>query len=676
MSEVELLDYEQQAADIIDASTVRISDMRPSEWAEQNIVMPKPFPGPLRYDKTPYTREIIDCLAPDHPAREIAVMGAAQFGKTATIITPAVGYIMANDPGNIIMTVGHDDLLTEAMDKIDEMLDGTGLRSLIRPTAQRAKNQKTGDTNTVKQFPNGYLKLSSASNPKIWRQASYKFGLVDDFDAVKGASKAAGNIRDLILKRFTAYATTKKILYVSSPELKQTSNILQVYKLGDQRKFMVPCPCCGEFIELLWTVEGKKGQMAGITWKDSDAGLLIEDSVGYICQVCGGFFTDQNKFDFVNRGYWRPTATPSRPDFFSYHMSALYSPHGMTSWADYVYKWKEIHPPGEQRKEEEYQTFVNLNLGDPYEQTGEAPKANELQKNIRPYDVGVIPEHLSEQDGNGKIVLLTCAADLNGVEDDARLDYEIMGWSESGSSYSVTHGSIGTFIPRENTLRNKKDRERWSYFHSKPNSVWPAFREVLNKKYQTDTGRNMAVFITGVDCGHYTNHAYDFLDKPNVSQGLVVGLKGIKDQDFRKFGIDTATFRPAKERASLYLLEVNQIKDYVSRLIKLKWDYGQDQFQPAGFMNYPTPEHGLYLFNNFFEHYEAEHRIIESKEGESVAARWVKKTSVAQNHFWDVRVYGHAVRDILVSIICKELKMKTYGWADYVDVVLGRANSK
>src|ERR1700742_3299514 len=121
----------------MDSSMVKISDMKPSNWAEENIIMPKPFPGPLRYETTPYTREIIDCFAPDHPAREIAVMGAAQFGKTASVIVPVIGYIIANGPGNIIMTVGHDDLLKEAMKKVDAMLDSTGLRKLIRPTAQR-----------------------------------------------------------------------------------------------------------------------------------------------------------------------------------------------------------------------------------------------------------------------------------------------------------------------------------------------------------------------------------------------------------------------------------------------------------------------------------------------------------------------------------------------------------
>jgi phage terminase large subunit GpA-like protein len=664
--------YEDQLLDILEQSKVKISSLKPSEWAEQNIIMPKPFPGPLRYEKTPYTREIIDRFAPDDPARDIALMGSAQFGKTASIIIPVIGYIIANDPGNIIMTVGHEDLIAEAMDKIDAMLDSTGLRKLIKPSAQRVKAQKTGDTNTIKQFPNGYLKLSSASNPKIWRQTDYKFGLIDDYEAVKGLTKIAGNQRDLIEKRFTAYAKTSKRLYVSSPELKQNSNILEVYLMGDQRKFVVPCPCCSVYIELKWSVEGPSGIVGGITWKVNDKGELLPETVGYTCQECGGFFTDQNKSDFVNRGYWQPTAKPFRPDFFSYHMSSLYSPHGMSDWTYYVYKWLEAHPEGGSRNESKYQTFLNVNLGEPYEQQGASPAANELQKNIRNYEIGMVPEKLSQRDGNGRIVLLTCACDLNGVEDDARLDYEIVGWSENGASYSIMHGSIGTFVPRENTMKIKEDRERWTYLHGKPNSVWPKLRDILGAKIQTDTGRNMKIFVVGVDCGHYTNHAYHFIDKPNVPGMLVLGLKGDKEGKYTKFGVDMPHFRPARERTGLYLVEVNQVKDDMAACIKLSWDQHNDRSQPPGFMNYPTPTGGLYLFNNYFSHYEAEHRIIESKEGEGIAARWVKKTSAHQNHFFDVRVYNMAVRDILVSLVCKELKMKTYGWTDYVDIVLGK----
>jgi phage terminase large subunit GpA-like protein len=286
----------------------------------------------------------------------------------------------------------------------------------------------------------------------------------------------------------------------------------------------------------------------------------------------------------------------------------------MYDWKHYVNDFLKACPPGQPRKEDLYQAFTNLALGETYEQQGEAPEANQLQKNIRNYEIGTLPESLSQRDGNGRIVLLTCACDLNGTENDARLDYEVLAWSESGATYSIIHGSIGTFIPREGEKKHKEDRERWTYEHHRPNSVWPELNRILESTFETDTGRKMKIFFSGVDCGHYSVHAYDFLDKTNNS---VVGLKGKDIDKFIRFGIDTPNFRNAKERSNLYLVEVNQVKDDLADLIKLRWDADNDDVQPAGFMNYPLPSGGKYLFSNFFSHYEAEHRVIESKEGYS-----------------------------------------------------------
>jgi hypothetical protein len=68
-----MVEYQSQIHEILEAGRVHLSTIKPSEWTEKNVMMGKPFPGPFRYDKTPYTREIIDCVAPDHPAKIIAV---------------------------------------------------------------------------------------------------------------------------------------------------------------------------------------------------------------------------------------------------------------------------------------------------------------------------------------------------------------------------------------------------------------------------------------------------------------------------------------------------------------------------------------------------------------------------------------------------------------------------
>jgi phage terminase large subunit GpA-like protein len=668
-------DYTYQISELFEAARFQLSDTLPSEWGEQNRLMTpdvSPLPGKLSYRNSPYTRDIVDCLAPSNPARIIAVMKGAQIGFSTTVIETGIGWIMSQNPGNIMFLVGHDDLVEEAIAKVDRMIDNTGIRKLIKPTIQRKKNMKTGDTNRSKEFPNGSLVSGTPSNHKLLRNRSIQYGFIDDFEAAKNSSKQSGSTAEMIEQRFAAYVKKMKLYYISTPELKQGSNIEPQYLLGDQRKYHIPCPCCGELINIEWSIkrEGTE-EMAGITWKLTDENELISGSVGYICQKCGGFFDDKQKDKLLLAGEWIPTAKPSQEGFVSFHISSLYAPSYMYDWEHYVRKYLQACPVGQKRNEKLWKTFKNLVLGETYEDQGEDIKANDLQRNIRPYEINIVPEKLSIKDGNGKIVMLTCAADMNGVVEDARLDYEVVAWSESGSSYSIVHGSIGTFIPRENTIKNKVDRERFTYEHGKANSVWPLFTRVIDQIFDVDTGRRMKISITGLDTGHYTtSYAYPFIDNTNHT---VVGLKGKDENKYIKFGVDIPNFHVAKERANLYTVEVNQLKDNLAELIRLKYDERIDDFQPIGFMNFPTPSQGLYLLNNYFSHYEAEQRIVEeSKDGQGIASRWQKKNTIVQNHFFDCRIYNMVLRDITVWLFCKFLKMQKLTWSEYVNLLSGK----
>lgn len=671
--------YEQQFIELIEGGRIHLSNIKPSAWIEQNRVMTSdvsPFPGRFSFNKTPYLKEVVDCLSPDHPARKIAVMKGAQIGFSTGVIEGGIGWIIANNPGNILFLTGHADLAEEAMtSKIDQMIDSCGLRPLIRPNALRAKNMRTGDTNKSKEFPGGSLTSGAAGNHKLLRQRSVMYGFMDDLDAAKKSSAESGSTIGLIEQRFAAYSDKMKLYYISTPEQKKLSNIEPVYLLGDQRRYTIPCPCCCDYIWLEWeiSIDGTEGkEKGGIYYELDNHNKLIESSVGYVCQSCAGFFNDSKKYELNLAGIWKPTAEPSEPGYFSYHISSLYAPPGMYDWQHYVKTYLKAVPPNGKRNEAEYKTFINTGLGLTYEEQGKELKANELQKNIRSYEVGIVPESLSIKDGNGKIVLLTLACDLNGTEEDARLDYEIIGWSQSGTSYSIDQGSIGTFVPRENDMKVKEDRERWTYHFNRSNSVWPRLLEIIDTKYKVDTGRNMSVFISGVDCGYFTNFAYQFID--NYSQNrTIVGLKGKDTEKFFRFSADKAAFHKAKERPNLYLVEVNMVKDTLSEYMGLRWNKSNEQFQPANFMNYPTPSAGKYLYKSFFMHYEAEKRVTETKEGESIGARWVKKTAVSQNHFWDVRVYNLILKDILIYFVEQEYKVKNLTWKDFVDAVLKSA---
>lgn len=533
------MEYESQIFELIDSSEYFLTNQKPSDWAEEHRVMTtdvSPFPGKFSFDRTPYLREVLDTLSPNHPARVVATMKGAQIGFSTGVIENGVGYIIAQNPGNILFLTGHSDLAGEAMSgKIDQMIDSCGLRKLIRPNVLRKKNQRTGDTNKSKEFPGGSIVAGSAGNHKLLRQRSVRFGFIDDFDAAKKSTKESGSTTEMIEQRFAAYSEKMKLHYISTPEVKQTSNIEPVYELGDQRRYHVPCPCCGDYIILEWaiTIDNKT---YGITYERDENGELVDGSVGYTCQSCGEFFTDKHKYEMNLNGEWRPTAKPSEVGYYSYHISSLYAPPGMYDWEHYVRQYIKANPINEPVKVKEMQTFVNLVLGETYEAKGEAPKANQLQKNTRDYQINELPEKLSHQDGNGQIVCITIGSDLNGKVEDARLDYEVLAWTESGASYSINHGSIGTFIPRESQKKNKVDRVHWTYEENAPNSVWPLFEEVIDRVYQTDTGRRMKAFITGVDTGHYTQFAYNFIEKQR-GQRYVIGLKGKDVDKYRRFGL-------------------------------------------------------------------------------------------------------------------------------------------
>lgn len=676
MSQVAERHYTEQLGDILDfvGQQALISDLLPADWAEAHRVLTtevSAFPGPFSYHLTPYLREVVNFFSQNHPGHHGAIMKGTQLGFSRGVLENAIGWIISQNPGNILFLTGHIELTQEAMNKnIDQMIESCGLRPMIRPNVTRKRNARTGDTNISKEFPGGSLVAGSASNHKLLRQRSIQYGLIDDFDAAKKSTKQSGSTRRLIEQRFASFLYKMKLMYISSPELEESSNIQEAFLLGDQRYYNIPCPCCGVMIRLMWetTVTGTGDkQKAGITYELDEKGKLKPETVGYTCQECGGLFDDSRKLELMNAGMWIATAEPSEIGYYSWHISALYAPPGMYDWEHYVRQYLEANPPGGTRKEKEHQTFLNTVLGETYSQAGLALEANKLQSNIRKYRIGMIPELQSEKDGNGKIIMLTCAADLNGTEKDARVDYEVVAWAETGS-YSVTHGSIGTFVPRESSaMKEKTVREHWTYEHNHPLSVWPELEKVLNQVYYTDADRQMKILVCGVDTGHYTLHAYSFIDNTKCN---VFGLKGDKEGQYRKLGIDLPIFKIARERARLYILDVNHIKDMVAEQMNLRWDSGTGEPQPPGLMNYPQPSGGKYLYKDFFKHYEAERRQTETKDDGSVASRWSKRNSNDPNHFWDVYVYNWALKELWAALALRQTEYKKGTWRDFVTLVL------
>lgn len=635
----------------------------PHVWSEKKIKMDSSItslPGPLSYNITPYLKEIVDTIDKRHPARFISIMKGAQQGLSQSVIVPAICYRIENDPCSMVFLSANDELSRKFVTgRLDPILKSSGVSRLIRPNVIRKRNQRTGDTDKSKEFAGGSITFGGLQSfDKLGKQSSYQIGFYDDFESAPISDRDQGNTFELLEQRFSAGGSNVKIYIISTPETRP-SNIEQMYLLGDQRKWFVPCPVCGAMIELHWFIK-KENEFAGISYKTDKAGDLIESSVGYVCQECAGFFKEKNKYEMNLSGEWKPTAKPFRSSFYSYHLNALYAAPFMFGWTDYVYKWLRTFNSEHEPIKSKRKVFYNVVLGLPWEEKKTEIRSINIAKNTRKYQIGVVPDKLSKDDGNGNIVLLTCSCDLNGHIDDARLDYEVMAHAENGSTYSVDHGSIGTF-QRGKTDKEEDNRIKWTYRNEKENNVWDQFwNEVVNKDYG-----EYKIMICGVDTGYFTHFAYHFIDEHPEK---LIGLKGETIKKTQKIDKDIAIFKAATERARLFLLKTDKIKDDLSERIDLKWS--KNMPQPPGFMNFPEPSDGKYTINSFFSHYEAEEKKIETNDdGEAIGWMWDKKHSGVANHFWDCAVYNLAIRDIIAQKACKEFGIKSFAWSDFAEVM-------
>lgn len=660
---------------IIDSHNLTFSDILPSEYAEKHRYMTSDvsaWEGLYDYDRTPYLREIINRLAENDPARVISVIKGAQIGFTASIIENGIVWIIANNPGNILFMCGDKELTKEVIDKrVEQAIDSCNIRHLIRSNIKKKKNLKTGDTSMYKEFAGGSLIADGVNNANKLRNRSVMYGFIDDFDSAKRSDNKEGSFRRRLEMRFASYAWKMKLFYISTPTIKGQSNIEEVYQLGDQRKYYVPCPLCGDYIVIEWRIKKSDNEFAGVHFELDDHGKLKTGSVGYVCQSCGGFFTEKNKREMLLNGKWATTAEPSEDGYFSYHIPSLYAPPGMYNWGYYVRQFLECYPNGFGNKADigNLKTFLNLCLGQSFEEKGKEIKVNQLATNTRNYKIGTVPTLLSEKDGNGKIVMLTCICDLNGYVDDARIDYEVIAHSETGSTYSVDAGSIGTFQRGLSTER----REQWTYRNNeKINNVWDVFlKDVMQKQYSSDNGKSFYILATGIDTGNFTHYAYAFIDANQFQQIplMIIGIKGDVSK-LRKHGVDTIPYHKSKERDNLYILEVNQLKDYISEKVELVWNDASGLSQPVGFMNFPQPSDGKYTYKDYFLHYEAEQKVPKlNNDGSEIGYTWQKKHSSVANHFFDCAVYTPAIRDIFVEMFLKAGKYKDLSWGKFCEVM-------
>jgi phage terminase large subunit GpA-like protein len=660
----------------------------PADWTEKTIILPESttvYPGPFSYRYTPYCRDILNHLHPSDPTRHIAVLKGSQSGLTAGVVIPGMCYIIEqlNDP--ILFTAADLQMAGKTIEqRLDPILRSSSLDHLIRPNVIKKGNNRTGDTKYSKEFAGGTLTALGTNSADSFRMFSARYVFADDFETAPRDLGQEGDVAKLIQGRQKSYGAKAKTYYISTPQITATSNIYEQYLRGTQKKWHWCCPACETWVPVEWSIKLDDGTLAGIVYELDSKKKLIKESIFYKTPCCGHLIEYKDKFDLNLTGRWISTVEQPEEELFeSYYLNDIFIPPGFDNWEMIVKEWLLANPPGEKSVVKLLKPFNNQRLGLPFEEMGETPKSTELMQNVRKnlYSPGTVPNKLCEEDGNGKIILVTLSCDLNGImeegNEDVRLDWEAVAHSQAGATYSIDQGSIGTFKRSRDKTRHDKaveeNRIKWTLNHGVENSVWPAFEEMIKSRLACQTEEEtFDINITAVDTGFQEKLAMRFILKMQEQGYKVYGVKGRVDKKYRDIQRDTQPVRRSTERPKqLYIVETNQMKDDLAQMMKLR--DGSDEFsQPSGFMNFPQQEAGKYSYSDYFSHFEGERRIEVKEHDKVVGYYWDKKNSQSQNHFWDVRIYNLVCTHIYLDLVRQSDSLyKFLTWEEFVAMVVG-----
>lgn len=378
-----------------------------SQWADQNRVLSSKGSGEAgrwRTDRTPYLREIMDCLSIRSPVERVVVKFAAQTGKTELGLN-WIGYVIDQAQAPMLVVVPTLEVRKRwVKQRLDPLLGET---PALRKVFGSQRTRDAANAEDMKDFPGGILVIGGANSAASLASMPIKYVLCDEVDRFPWELAHEGDPLGLIDERTKTFPR-RKVLLTSSPTTKGASRIDQEYEASDQREYQVPCPSCGAYQPLRW----KRA--------DGTYGLTHNKATGevfYSCEHCGDRIDEHHKTAMLAAGKW--VARHPERSVRGYWISGLYSPIGLGfSWAELWQKWQQAHGDSANLKR-----FINTDLGESWEEQGDSIEDLALIARLEDY-----PEKLP-------ILLSTAGVD---VQKD-RLEVSIAGWAAEEECYLIDH---------------------------------------------------------------------------------------------------------------------------------------------------------------------------------------------------------------------------------------------
>ena len=445
-----------------------------SEWAERYRMLStkeSAEPGRWRNARTPYLREIMDCLSPASPVERVVLMKGAQVGGTELGLN-WVGYAIHHAPGPMMIVWPTTEMAQRnSKHRIDPLIEESPvLKDIIAPPRSR----DSGNTVLMKEFRGGVLVMTGANSAVGLRSMPVRYLFLDEVDAYPLDVDGEGDAIHLAEARTRTFAR-RKILLVSTPTISGASIIEREYEASDQRRYFVPCPHCGHrqwlrFERLRW----ERGQ---------------PETAAYLCEKCEAPIAEHHKSRMLELGEWMAQGIGTSAGF---HLSSLYSP--WRKWREIAASWEKA-AMSESRSVATIKAFKNSELGEAWVEEGEAPDWQRLLERREDYPIGHIPV-------GG--LLLVGGAD---VQKD-RIEMSVWAFGRGKTSWLIEHRVLMGDTARDDV---------WRRLEGMLNETWT--RSSFSKSVQMPLAR------LAIDTGFATQEAYAFVRA--CRDPRVMAVKGV-----------------------------------------------------------------------------------------------------------------------------------------------------
>jgi phage terminase large subunit GpA-like protein len=453
-----------------------------NEWADEHRILDSKVsasPGPYRTSKTPYFREVMECLSVTSPIQEVVIIKGAQVGATE-IANNFIGYIIHHAPGPAMFVQPTDTLIKRtSKHRIATMISSTPeLSSRVRP----ARMKDSGNTILVKEFPGGVLVLAGANSAVGLRSMPARYLILDELDGYPMDVDQEGDPVHLAIRRAATFGRKKKILKISTPKLAGSSRIQAAYEETDQCIYLVPCPLCDYYAPIVWR---NLRQPGGAPWSSKTP----PETVVWYCESCSGEIEERHKTEILERGRWEPTER-GKLNARGFKLSALYSPVGWYTWRESVHDFLEAKEQGPTA----LKVWTNTVLGDVWHEESKTVEWEETL-DAREHFPARVP---------ADVVVLTAGVDVQAN----RLEVGIWGWAKGPEPFAIDH----------RILSGRPDQD----------AVWDRLDELLESvTYRHESGLEMPITATAVDAGFETENVYDFCShRLNKNVWAIVGRSG------------------------------------------------------------------------------------------------------------------------------------------------------